>query len=74
MDTLGIIGGLGPESTIAYYRAILATYRARHGSATSPSILINSLDVRRVLGLVEVDDLAGLTTYLGTEQIGRAHV
>ena len=29
MKTLGIIGGIGPESTIEYYRAIIATYRER---------------------------------------------
>ena len=29
--TLGIIGGIGPESTIEYYRLIVASYRAPPG-------------------------------------------
>jgi aspartate racemase len=29
MRTAGIIGGLGPESTIDYYRSIISRYRAR---------------------------------------------
>ena len=29
MRTIGMIGGLGPESTIDYYRSIIARYRAR---------------------------------------------
>lgn len=67
MDTLGVIGGIGPESTIEYYRAILAAYRERHGDSENPSVLINSIDVKRLLGLVGVNDLAGLTAYLVTE-------
>ncbi len=29
MKTIGIIGGIGPESTVEYYRAIIAFYRER---------------------------------------------
>jgi aspartate/glutamate racemase len=29
MRLAGMIGGLGPESTIDYYRSIIARYRAR---------------------------------------------
>jgi hypothetical protein len=31
MRTIGMIGGLGPEFTIDYYRFIIARYRARGG-------------------------------------------
>jgi aspartate racemase len=31
MKTVGIIGGIGPESTIEYYRGIIAVYRERQG-------------------------------------------
>ena len=63
---LGVIGGIGPESTIEYYRANLAAYPERHATRRTP-VLINSSDVKRLLGLVDVNDLAGLTTYLMTE-------
>ena len=62
MATLGMVGGLGPESTIDYYRRILDAW-ARHDPSTAPSIVIDSLDVRRGLHLVE-KDRAGLTAYL----------
>jgi aspartate racemase len=67
MNTLGVIGGIGPESTIEYYRAILAAYRDQHGDAQNPPVLINSIDVKRLLGLVAAGDLAGLTAYLAAE-------
>jgi aspartate racemase len=62
MTTVGIVGGLGPESTIDYYRRILEAW-AREDPSTAPSIVIDSLDVRRALRLVETDRPA-LTEYL----------
>jgi aspartate racemase len=59
---LGIVGGLGPESTIDYYRRILAGWK-REDPSSSPSIIIDSLDVDRGLRLVEHDRPA-LVQYL----------
>lgn len=65
---VGLVGGLGPESTIDYYQRILAGWQQRHpGSA--PPIVIDSLDVQRALRLVATDR-AALTAYLA-ESIGR---
>jgi aspartate racemase len=60
--SVGLVGGLGPESTIDYYRRILAEW-ARHEPASMPSIVIDSLDVARALHLVDTDR-AALTEYL----------
>jgi aspartate racemase len=54
VTTLGIVGGLGPESTIDYYRRILDAWK-EHNPGSSPSIVIDSLDVDRGLRLVEHD-------------------
>jgi aspartate racemase len=62
MMTLGIVGGLGPESTVDYYRRILDAWE-RENPRTSPSIVIDSLDVWRALDLVERDRPA-LIAYL----------
>jgi aspartate racemase len=62
MTALGIVGGLGPESTIDYYRRILEAWK-RDDPSSSPSILIDSLDVDRGLRLVEHDRPA-LVEYL----------
>ena len=68
MATLGIVGGLGPESTIDYYRRILEEWK-RESPSSSPSIIIDSLDVDRGLRLVEHDRPA-LVEYLSAS-IGR---
>ncbi|HKC81821.1 MAG TPA: amino acid racemase [Gemmatimonadaceae bacterium] len=62
MVTLGIVGGLGPESTIDYYRRILEAWK-RDDPSSSPSIIIDSLDVDRGLRLVE-HDRPGMIEYL----------
>lgn len=62
MSTVGMVGGLGPESTIDYYRRILEAWE-REDPSTTPSIVIDSLDVRRALHLVATD-LTALTDYL----------
>jgi aspartate racemase len=62
VSRVGLVGGLGPESTIDYYRRLLEAWAAeRPGSA--PGIVIDSLDVSRVVPLVERDH-AGLVEYL----------
>lgn len=62
MATVGIVGGLGPESTIDYYRRILDAW-ALTDPTTAPSLVIDSLDVRRALHLVDTDRRA-LVAYL----------
>src|SRR6185436_15554662 len=68
MSTVGIVGGLGPESTIDYYRRIIEEWR-REDPSSSPSIVIDSLDVQIGLRLVEKDRPA-LIEYL-LESLGR---
>ena len=51
MKTVGIIGGVGPESTIEYYRFIIDAYRTRTNNDTYPSIIINSVDVNKYVAL-----------------------
>jgi aspartate racemase len=67
MKVLGVLGGIGPESTIAYYRALIAEGRAATPDGKQPPILINSIDVQRVLGLVEQNAHAELVDYVVRE-------
>lgn len=67
MKTLGIIGGIGPGSTVDYYQTIIELYRARIGDGSYPPILINSIDVQRVLTTVGAGELKALTDWLLTE-------
>jgi aspartate racemase len=59
---VGLVGGLGPESTIDYYRRILEAW-AHEEPSTAPSIVIDSLDVQLALRLVATDREA-LADYL----------
>jgi aspartate racemase len=67
MRSLGIIGGIGPGSTIDYYQTIIALYRERIGDGSYPPILINSIDVQRVLATVGAGELRALIDWLVTE-------
>jgi aspartate racemase len=62
MATVGLVGGLGPESTIDYYRRILEAWE-KEAPSTAPSVVIDSLDVQRALRLV-ARDRAALTGYM----------
>lgn len=59
-----MIGGLGPESTIDYYRSIIARYRKRNADGSSPHILINSLDVDKGIAMLDAGRLDALADYL----------
>lgn len=69
-----MIGGLGPESTIDYYRSIIARSRARKPGEGYPQIIINSLDVDKGIAMLDAERLADLTDYLatGVESLARA--
>jgi len=64
MKTIGIIGGIAPESTIEYYRLIIASYREQKRDGSYPSIIINSIDMKKMLDLIAANELAGVTEYL----------
>src|SRR5207302_6207503 len=70
MKTLGIIGGLGPESTIDYYQKIIALYGERTGDGSYPEFVITSVNLRKGLDFMAANDLAGMAAYL-LEGIGK---
>jgi aspartate racemase len=74
MRTAGMIGGLGPESTVDYYRSIIARYRERKADAGYPHVILNSLDADKVLALLDNGRLGDLAGYLadGVELLARA--
>jgi aspartate racemase len=64
MKTLGIIGGLGPESTVDYYQRIIALFRERTGDKHYPEFVIVSVDLRKGLDFMDANDLSGMADYL----------
>jgi aspartate racemase len=67
VKTLGLIGGLGPEATLEYYRLIIALYRQRKSDSSYPQFFINSVDLSKGVALIRANDLAGTTKYLVEE-------
>src|SRR5438874_5685743 len=64
MKTLGIIGGLGPESTVDYYQRIIALYRERTGDGSYPEFIINSVNLTKGLDFMAANDLVGMADYV----------
>ena len=74
MKTLGIIGGIAPGSTVDYYRLLITEYREHRHDGSYPSLLINSIDLTRLLALVDGNRLEELTDWLlwEVERLARA--
>ena len=70
MKTLGIIGGLGPESTIDYYGRIITLYRQRTGNGSYPQFIINSINLKKGLDFMDANNLTGMADFL-VEEIGK---
>lgn len=72
MRIAGIIGGIGPESTIEYYRQIVAAYRERRPDGSTPPLVVNSIDLRKMIGLIAAGRLPEVTEFL-LHEITRLH-
>jgi len=64
MKTVGIIGGIGPESTIEYYRLIISSFLAHEKNGNYPQIIINSINMKKMLDLIGGNKLDEVTHYL----------
>jgi len=64
MKLLGIIGGIGPESTVDYYQTIVGLYRARKPDGSYPALVINSVDMQKLRNAFEAGDLAAIVDYI----------
>lgn len=64
MKKLGLIGGVGPESTIPYYRGILNGVKERVGTPYLPPMTVESLSCFEVIRMSNEGDIEGLTSYL----------
>ena len=74
MKTAGIVGGIGPESTIEYYRGIVRLYRERNPDGSYPMVVIDSIDAGRMLALFGGNELEAATEFLAgeVERLARA--
>lgn len=66
MKKLGLVGGMGPESTIPYYHDIVYGVQKKIGKDYFPNLTIESINVFEVLRLCGEEKYDELTDYLMT--------
>jgi aspartate racemase len=64
---IGLIGGIAPPSTVEYYHKIIKGYQEKTRTSQYPSILINSINMTKMLDFVFRKEFDGLVDYLGAE-------
>ncbi|WP_010530255.1 aspartate/glutamate racemase family protein [Lentibacillus jeotgali] len=66
MKRAGIVGGLGPESTVDYYQSFIQKYQDRMNSKqTLPELYINSINMYHIFKFISEDRLNDLSDYVG---------
>jgi len=67
MRTIGIIGGIAPESTIEYYRRIVSSFLHQEKNGNYPQIIINSINMKKMLDLIGASEFDEVVRYLSLE-------
>jgi aspartate racemase len=64
MKRIGIIGGIGPESTVDYYKLIIGAFHEKKSALGYPEIIIYSANLSSLMKILEAKDWEGLTDWL----------
>jgi aspartate racemase len=64
MKKIGLIGGVGPESTVEYYRLIIKRFQERLSTKNYPEFIINSINMTEMLSYIFNNQLDGLVDFL----------
>ena len=64
MKTIGIIGGMSPESTVVYYQTINREINRRLGGNRSADIVLHSVDFEQIVALQKAGDWAAAAACL----------
>lgn len=64
MKKFGLIGGIGPESTIEYYQQIIKKFKELTNSNSYPDFIIQSVDMSKILEHVANQDENSLIDFL----------
>ena len=64
MKKIGIIGGIGPESTIDYYKLIIGAFHEKQADLGYPEIIIYSANLSSLMRILEAKDWENLTDWL----------
>ena len=64
MKKIGIIGGLGPESTVDYYKEIIKAFNTDYTEMAYPEIIVYSANLNDFMAFVSKEDWDGLSEWL----------
>ncbi len=54
MKTIGIIGGIGPESTVDYYKEIIAAFHTKYSDLAYPEIIVYSVNMNVLISSLKL--------------------
>lgn len=64
MKKIGIIGGLGPEATLQYYKELIDAFKDGSGDLNYPEIIIYSVNMSEFLAFMKAKKYDEVTGYL----------
>lgn len=64
MKKIGLIGGMGPESTLDYYKSIIDSFKTGDGELNYPEIIIFSVNLSEFLNLMKAKEYDKIVTLL----------
>jgi aspartate racemase len=64
MKKIGIVGGMGPESTVDYYQGIIDAFKEKGGGFSYPEIIMYSVNLSELLMMMEHKEWTRLTEWL----------
>ncbi len=67
MKNIGILGGLGPESTVDYYKEIIAAFNTKYTEYAYPEILVYSANLHEFMSFASENNWTGLSEWLLTK-------
>ena len=64
MKNIGIIGGIGPESTADYYKEIISVFNTKYADIAYPEIIIYSANLNELMDFVNAKQWQRLSEWL----------
>jgi aspartate racemase len=61
---IGLVGGLGPEATLEYYRGIIDVFKSTDTSLNYPEIVIYSVNMSELIGMMNRKEYDKVIVYL----------
>jgi len=61
---IGLVGGLGPEATLEYYRGIIDVFKSADTSLNYPEIIIYSMNLSELIGMMNRKQYDRVLVYL----------